>query len=397
MVSQMQIAHVTATFPPYRGGTGNVCYYNARELARRGHGVHVFTAAVPGAPANEECEGFMVHRLRRLLRIGNAPVLPGLLRALRRFDLIHLHYPFYGGELTTMAARLYRTPMVLTYHQDVFLRGPIDLVAHGLRQTVGRLTLRSAAQLLFTSRDYGQASYARTMLHNREHLIGELPNGVDAKRFSPTERPTSLQIRHQLSDGDRITLLVAGLDSAHYFKGIDIFLAALAELPVNVKGLIVGDGDLRPRYEATASAYGLADRVKFAGRVSDEQLPDYYRLADVTVLPSTTSGEAFGLVLLESLASETPVIATNLPGVRTVVCPGKDGLLVEPNDPRALAVALGDLFRDEAARQAMGRRGRTKVVASYTWEMIGGQLEAIYEQVLSSTSISSTSHLRGTP
>ena len=73
-----RIAHVTATFPPYRGGTGNVCYYNARELVRRGHDVTVFTAAVDGAPERETQDGIHIRRLQPLVRVGNGPVLPQL-------------------------------------------------------------------------------------------------------------------------------------------------------------------------------------------------------------------------------------------------------------------------------------------------------------------------------
>lgn len=377
-----RIAHVTATFPPYRGGTGNVCFHNARELARRGHEVHVFTAAIPGAPAYEERDGVTIHRFRPLARVGNARILPGLLPALRGFDLIHLHYPFFGGELATLAAKLYRTPLVITYHQDVLLDGLAGLVEKSLRRTVGWLTFRGAARLLFTSDDYGRASYVRPMLFGREHVLGELPNSVDVTRFRPDGVGPNLRTRHNVEPDDRIALLVAGLDRAHYFKGVEIFLAALARLPATVKGLIVGDGDLRERYMHRAVELRIAARVTFAGRVPDEELPDYYRLADVGVLPSVTMGEAFGLVLVESLACGTPVIASDLPGVRTVVSHGVDGLLVRPNDARALATAIENILRDEPRRREMGYAGRVKAVARYSWQHIGDHLETIYREVL---------------
>lgn len=379
---KLRIAHVTATFPPYRGGTGNVCYHNARELARRGHDVHVFTAAIDGASGDKQRDGITIHRLRPLLRVGNAPILPGLLRALRGFDVIHLHYPFFGGEITTLAARLNHTPLVITYHQDVLLHGLMGLIERTLRLTAGRLTLRAAARLLFTSRDYGDASYVRPLLRGREAQIGELPNGVDTTAFTPGPADAKLRTQHQLSTGDQVALLVAGLDRAHYFKGVDVFLRALAQLPPQIKGVIVGDGDLRASYEAMAATLGLSDRVRFAGRVSDADLPRYYRLADVTVLPSVTMGEAFGLVLVESLASARPVIATNLPGVRTVVGQDRDGLLVEPNDAAMLAKALDQLLDDCDHSRMMGLAGRAKVEALYDWQRIGARLEAIYQQVL---------------
>jgi glycosyltransferase involved in cell wall biosynthesis len=330
-----------------------------------------------------------VHRLRPLVQVGNAPVLPQLLRVLGGFDVIHLHYPFYGGEFTALAAKLYRTPLVVTYHQDVFLSGLMGVLEKLLRHSMGRFTLRTADRLLFTSRDYGQASYVSPMLRGREQAIGELPNGVDSRKFTPVH-PLSLAAapkmllreRYRLADGDKVALLVAGLDRAHYFKGVNIFLQALGELPPTVKGVIVGDGELRQEYEATAKRLGMAERLFFAGRVTDEALPHYYRFADVTVLPSVTMGEAFGLVLLESLASGTPVIASNLPGVRTVVAAGQDGFLVQPGNVADLASKLTTLLALPAHERAeRGLMGRRKVKKRYSWQRIGRQLEAIYEEL----------------
>ena len=378
----LRIAHVTATFPPYRGGTGNVCAQNVRELARRGHDVHVFTAAMADAPVCEQYTGATIHRLRPLLRLGNAPLLPGLLPALRGFDIVHLHYPFFGGELTALAAWLCRTPLVITYHQDVLLEGMQRGIEWGLRHTTSRMTLRTATAVLFTSLDYAQASYARLLLRGREHTIGELPNGVDLAVFTPSPPPDSLRTKHQLAPEDQVVLLVAGLDRAHFFKGVNIFLQALTALPNHVKAVIVGDGDLREAYAITAQRLGIAQRVQFAGRVSEADLPDYYRLADITVLPSTTMGEAFGLVLVESLASGTPAVATNLPGVRTVIEHGGDGLLVAPGDSVELATALQHLLNDQTARCTMGKQGRARVEVRYGWQQIGARLEAVYwEQI----------------
>ena len=93
----MRIAHVTATFRPYQGGTGNVCYYQARELARRGHAVEVFTAAMRQAPPSERTVGMCIYRLPRCCKSAMRQFCQDSLRALRGFDLIHLHYPFILG------------------------------------------------------------------------------------------------------------------------------------------------------------------------------------------------------------------------------------------------------------------------------------------------------------
>jgi len=178
--------------------------------------------------------------------------------------------------------------------------------------------------------------------------------------------------------GDFLVMMVANLDQAHYFKGVEVFLRALVDLPRSVKGLIIGDGDLRPHYETLSSALNLEGRISFIGQVSESDLPDYYRLADVTVLPSVTMGEAFGLVLLESLACSTPVIASNLPGVRTVVDDSKDGYLVNPGDAADIVRKIRLLMENPVKCTEMGARGRRKVETHYSWPKVVDRLERIY-------------------
>ena len=371
----LRIAHVTATFPPYYGGTGNVCYHNARVLAALGHEVRVLTAAWPGTP--DDPDGVSVHRFRPLVRVGNAPVLPGLLPALRGADLVHLHYPFYAGaELVALSRR----PYVVTYHQDVELAGWLGRATKLHERTIGRRLLRGAARLCPTSLDYlAYSTVAGVVPPDR---IEAVPNGVDAERYAPGPPDPALRRRHGLPDDLPLVLFVGAMDQPHYFKGVPTLLRALAAVP-RVAALLVGDGDLRPVYERLRDDLGLGARVAFAGRVSADDLPATYRAADFLVLPSETRGEAFGLVLIEALASGRPVIATDLPGVRSVVAPSQDGLLVPPANPAALAAAIAQIATlPPAERAAMGERGRRKVEQTYTWDRIGARLDRLYRTVL---------------
>jgi glycosyltransferase involved in cell wall biosynthesis len=375
----LRIAHVTATFPPYKGGTGNVAWHLTRELAARGHDVHVLTADLGGdrvAP-----EGVRVHRLPPFVRIGNAPALPGLLRALRGFDLVHLHFPFYfGAETVWLASRLYRTPYVVTYHNDVRLTGLLRPAPRLYRWVIGDRILADASVVLFTTLDYARSSDARWLL-GRGNAV-ELPLGVDAGRFSP--RPAGQQQLRQRYGFDAeqvLVLFVASLDRPHYFKGLTVLLESmcqLRDLPLSL--LVVGDGDLRPAYTARVDQLGLADRVRFAGAVSDAALPAFYAAADMLVLPSVTRGEAFGLVLLEALASGKPVIASDLPGVRQVVRRTGGGLLVPAGNAGVLAGALRRLAADPSQRAAFGAAGLRAVRAEYEWSTLTGRLEACYTE-----------------
>ncbi len=372
----MRIAHVTATFPPYYGGTGNVCYHNARVLAARGHDVHVFTADWPGSP--DDPPGVTVHRLKPVVRVGNAPVLPQLLR-LGNFDLVHLHYPFYSGaEFVALSG----APYVVTYHQDVQLAGWLGRATSLHGQTIGKLLLKRAARLCPTSLDYLHHSAIADLVPSLGDLVVALPNGVDLERFNPGPLDLDTRRRWGFPDDAVIVLLVGGMDRAHYFKGVPTLLQALTQVP-GVSAILVGDGDLRPRFERQAQALGLSNRVRFTGRVGTDELPRLYRAADVLALPSQTPGEAFGMVLLEAMASGRPVIATDLPGVRSVVAHGSDGFLVRPGNARDLAemiAAVAGMTVEE--RMALGAAGRAKVEAHYDWERIGDRLEAIYAAAL---------------
>jgi glycosyltransferase involved in cell wall biosynthesis len=244
--------------------------------------------------------------------------------------------------------------------------------------------MQAADLVAFTSLDYAKASRYGDLLAAGRIRAVELPNGVDPDRFTPGERPGYLERRHGVV-GRRVVLFVGVLDRAHYFKGVPVLLQAMSQLDrADVTLIVVGEGDMRAAYQAAARELGLADRVHFAGFVPDDDLPDYYRLADVTVLPSTTMGEAFGLVLVESLAGGTPVIASALPGVRTVVTPDRDGYLTTPGDVSQLAHKLSQILSLSAdRRRAMGLAGRRKVRRRYAWRQIGTRLVGLYRAVVS--------------
>ena len=377
----MNIAHVTATYPPYSGGTGRICADQADYLTRRGHDVTVYCPA-PGRSRMTEAGPPMVIRLPTLLRVGNAAVAPGHV-GIARPDLLHLHYPYYGGgDLAWLDAMLRRIPYVVTYHQDVELPGALGIIARRHHALIGRRLLACARVVMATSLDYARASRLATLMDDPGKVV-EVPNGVDTTRFQPAPANIALRTEHGVAAGERVVLFVGSLDSAHYFKGVDVLLQAFSTLgDLAVRLLIVGRGDLRPRYQRRALELSIGDRVLFDDNVNDEQLPAHHRLADVLVLPSTTRGEAFGVVLLEALAGGAPVIASDLPGVRSVVTKTGGGLLVPPNDPDALATTLRAFLADDAGRQEMGRRGRAAVERLYAWPTVIDELETQYHRAL---------------
>ncbi|MHB1627504.1 MAG: glycosyltransferase family 4 protein [Bacilli bacterium] len=376
----MKIAHVTATFPPYWAGTGNVAYHNARILHERGHQVTVFTARPTGR--DPMTFPFRVEYLNAPFRIGNAPFTPRLLTMLRGFDIIHLHYPYiFGAELTCSAARQWRMPVVATYHNDLLSPGWKGSAFQAYSRLNQPWVLNRCDCVAATSLDYAKHSLLGRW-SSGDIPVEEIPNGVDTDQFCPAPpEDRTLQSELGLRPATPIVLFVGAMDHAHFFKGIPVLIEALQRIP-EAHGVLVGEGDLRMQFEDAARRLAPG-RVTFTGGVKLDRLIHLYQSADVTVLPSVTMGEAFGVVLLESMACGTPVVASDLPGVRTVVEHGVDGELARPGDAQSLAQAIRRVLEPDLNRQ-MGRRGREKVERKYAWSVVADGIESIYQKVLGS-------------
>ena len=166
-----------------------------------------------------------------------------------------------------------------------------------------------------------------------------LPNCIDASLFESGPKSPALLQRYGLQD-KTVIMTFGRLASEERYKGFDEVLEVLpdlAQLVPNIAYLIVGDGLDRPRLEAKARSLNVHDRVIFAGRISDEEKADHYRLADAYVMPS--HGEGFGIVYLEALACGIPVVASKADGSREAVRNGELGELVDPKNPEEIKAA----------------------------------------------------------
>ncbi|MDD5083158.1 MAG: glycosyltransferase family 4 protein, partial [Dehalococcoidales bacterium] len=202
-----------------------------------------------------------------------------------------------------------------------------------------------------------------------------IPNGIDIGHFSPDVLPFS-----EFCDDKLNILFVGRLESR---KGLKYLLQAFryvkAEVPKS-RLIVVGPGTrLRKGYEKQVARDHLTD-VVFVGYASYEELPRYYKTADIFCAPAT-GRESFGIVLLEAMAVGKPIVASNIEGYAGVVTHGADGLLVPPRDEKALAKALLSLMADESLREQMGARGRLKAM-DYSWEHVSRRVLEFYRQVL---------------
>ena len=396
----MRIAHIVCTYPPYYGGMGNVVFQTASELTKLGHEVEVLT---PDYYPSEEIKLVeerpeVVHearvqekidyatRLKPALQYGNAAYIPQIQNELDRFDLVHLHYPFFGvaNLVRKWKLRNPKKPLVVTYHMDTRAPSWKGLFFKYYAKFWMPRILGTADKLLVSSFDYLKSSDAARVYEENKKKWIELPFGVDISRFQPRDIPLDLSQDLNLDEDLPVLLFVGGMDSAHYFKGVPVLLQSLLFLKNNntpVQAVLVGDGDLRSNFELRAKSFGLDNLVRFVGQVSNDDLPFYYNLADLFVLPSVNQGEAFGMVLLEAMASGTPVVASDLAGVRTVAKEG--GVVVPPNNPNALAEVIYGFFSKSDQDQAEWSFSVRRVVEEkYSWQVIIKKLDEIYQQLV---------------
>lgn len=372
MERSLRVAIVTPVYPPYRGGIGTVADHDARCLRALGQTVDVFTPTHK-VPTGSEAG---ITRLQPFYAWGNGAVLLGLVQKLRGYDIVHLHYPFFGSDiLAAFAAKFWNIPLVVTYHMRPKASGILGLTFRAYRFALERFVFRSAKVLLVGSKEYANE-------HGVRHRnIEALPFGVDTTRFAPGDRVAA---RRAFGLQERIPtiLFVGGLDRAHYFKGVDVLLSACAAMTVPWQLLIVGDGNNRKTFESLAADLGVSDRVHFAGSVPFADLPHAYQAADVHVLPSIDRSEAFGLVTLEAMASGVPSIVSDLPGVRSLIIPNETGSLAIPGDVTSLAAALSRYCSDENFAKHCGERARVRACALYDEQILAKRLVEVYNRCI---------------
>ncbi len=350
----------------------------SRELAARGHEVTVVTARhTPSAAERETMDGFDVVRVKPRLIVLRTPIAPRLRTVLRGIpaDVIHAHLPPpLSAHYAADAAEAAGVPLVLTYHCDVELPSPLGSLIETLyRRSLGASTLERAAKVIVTTRTY--AATSRAVWRHNPVVI---PNAVDVHRFRPEVDGTAVRKRLKIPP-DRPVALLVGRIVAH--KGVEHFVEAARNLP-GVQFLVAGEGTSLEAMERLAESLDVADRVRFLGRVSQDNLPGVYAACDIFVLPSVSRLEAFGIVALEAMATGKPVVVADIPGVREVIEDGREGLLADPVNPQDLAEKIRRLLENPALRQEMGRRGREKVLANFTTEKVADQILDVYASVL---------------
>lgn len=388
-----KVAIVVCAWPPQGGGIGNNAYYHLKELKKIGYTVKAFT---PCYQSFKNPKDLGVEFLPVTLPIGKAGFLFSLFKRLKDFDIVHFYYPFFGTDLIIWLFKVFNKNKKLISHYEM------DPVGQGWQKIIFLfylklflpLIIRISDKIAVLSWDHAQNSYLKNYLKKYQEKFIELSNGVDTGIFHPKislldgsgEEEVGDKLRKSLGINlnDQLIIFVGGLDDQHFFKGLDILLKALiavVEAAPTAKLMIIGEGNKRPEYEALAKGLGLASNIIFTGWIDNNQLPAYYNLGDILVLPSTAKTESFGLVIAEAQACGLPAVVSNWPGSRLTIDNTRTGLLVEPNNPIALAEKLIFLLKNPDLMKKMGEAAVKRVKEKYAWSNVIKKIDQLYRSL----------------
>lgn len=377
-VCAMKVCLVAPYFAPARGGVETYTLQICTHLREKyGHDIFVVTTRRShGSVLVEERVGFKAYILPAGIKVSNTPVGLGWRRKLREIfaieqpDVINAHTPV--PMLADIAERARGCiPFVLTIHNDIEKSSFLGkLMSAGYYRVLGDKTLEQSDGIVATS-DYYVATSRRLSAQRSKLTIATC--GVDTDLFHPLSSDSL--VVHKCCQGRRVIIFVGSMDTTHAHKGLDILIHSVAQLRdryENILLLAVGKGDAIPRYQKLANKLGLGDHILFPGPVEDSELADFYRSADVCVLPSTNRSEGLGLVLIEASACQTPIIGTRVGGIPFAVLDNITGLLVEPGDVNALAGAIDRILADAELAASLGTNGHRYVKEHFTWSAAAG-------------------------
>jgi glycosyltransferase involved in cell wall biosynthesis len=359
-----RIVHVSSSYPPKLGGLQKVVENLATAQKKKGLEVSVITSN-QGMKKNIK-DKINVKRCRSFV-IANTTIIPGMFLSLmhiKRNSIIHLHITqAYNPEIVWIASKLKGFHYIAQIHLDVPPSGTAGLLLKIYKPIVLKRVLRSANYVIVFSKDQKRDVHRQYGIPIDKLKV--ISNGVEKKFYND-----QLRFLHQ-----EIRLLFVGRLS--FQKNLEQLFYALDGITIKYKLNIVGDGEYENNLKKIVKDLKLK-KVNFLGRADNKKLLDFYREADIFVLPSEREG--MPLVLLESMAMGLPIIATDVTGNRELVKDGENGKLVPYSDEKALRDALIYISNNKGLYDKLSRNSR-KLAESYTWDNIADKFERLYEQI----------------
>lgn len=387
-MDRLNILAVSPYFYPEGGGAEVYAYNIARRLVRKGHKITVLSSTHQGRNQEEIIDGIQIIRTKPDFCVSTTPIklnLPFKLRQILKnnaFNLINLNfYLVYYPDIGAIIGRTCKIPSVLTYHNDIFKDDLLlGSVANIYSHSIQRLTLGLTKTVIVASPYcYNESRFIRPFKGKAVWV----PPGVDIEKYT-VGGSFAIHDTYELPHSVKIVLFVGGLSRVYRLKGVDYLIKSFSRVLAEVGDVylvLVGRGNLVTEYKAMSSSLGISERVIFTGFVDEERLINYYKSANLLVLPSTTIQEGFGMVLVEANACGKPVIGAKVGGIKYVIRDGENGLLVPPRDSEALAEAITRLLCDDELSRRMGQRGR-ELTQNYSWDILTDKTEQVYLEAI---------------
>lgn len=369
----MKIVQANKYYHPEIGGIETVVRTLAEGMVDRGHTVTVVAGRSRGRGTNDRIADVDVVRTTSVGRVASVPIAPSYPLRLHQHatdaSVVHHHVPNPLGTVSNVL-RPPECPTVATYHSDIVRQSRL-LTAY--RPVLERF-LDGVDRIFVTSpRLLEHSEFLRPRAE--KCTVIPLSINVDAYRNAPID-PFSLPG----NDGRPAVLFVGRLN---YYKGVEHLIDAVSHVTTDADFLIVGDGPRAASLRQRAAESDHSDRIHFLGYRSEPELQHCYDRADLFVLPSTEPSEAFGIVQLEAMIHQTPVVNTSLPtGVPWVSQDGETGRTVPPADPPALAAAIDDLLSDQETRERYAAAAKRRVEERFSRTVMLDSVEREYRRLV---------------
>lgn len=334
----------------------------------------VLTCGLPGGrPGEIKVNGTPVRRTRTFAYVASNPVSPGYFAAFReecrKCDLVALHAPFPQGDVAMQIGAQRDRPLVVHWHADLV---SYPVAARALAPLISRTLARARAVIVSDA----SLIHPGSPIHAVAAKCRVVPFGVDETFFAALDDGEATRLDEMRAGMRRLVVACGRLVP---YKGFDVLVEAAHGLDADVA--IIGVGPLHDALAARIAAYGLGDRVRLLGAVSDAELKLWLHAADVFALPSLTAAETFGIVQIEAMACGTPVVNTALStSVPSVARHEREGLTVPPGDASALHAALRRLLDDPARAAELGAAAKERARAYYDRRRSVEAVGAIYRE-----------------
>lgn len=379
----MRILHVNPFFSPYLGGTENYLFELCKRLSRE-NSVSIITSRLPGTKREEVVAGTKVYRMRSLI-LKKLPAFlpppysipfffpPRFFKVCEKEkpDIIHLHNRFF---LSFASAAIWKKfldkPLFLTLHnaRTIGISKEIDAAGQLFDNLIGNRIMRRADKIIANSKWTLEVTVPKDYPSERTEVIY---NGVDTKKFK--------KIKTNLKDELGCEFLSTTVCRFIPQKGVEYLIEAVKEIKRDFKAVIIGRGPELERLKALANKFGVGERVIFVTQfIPLRKLIEYYSASDFFVLPSLW--EPFGIVLLEAMACENPIISTKVGGIPEVV--SDCGLLVKPRSSEHISKAVNKLIDDKKLRKKLSRKARERSEKVFDFDVIAEKVERSYKNYL---------------